>query len=236
MPAHFQLIEFFKHPEVYLSYFLNHYGAWAYGILFAIVFCETGLVVTPFLPGDSLLFAAGLMANEGKFNPLLLCGTLIFAALLGDNVNYFLGSKLGRRLFHNEKSKIFNKKSLDKTHAFFEKYGGRTVIIARFLPVFRTFAPFVAGMGKMRYRTFMLYSLLAASLWVFLCVTIGYSVSKAPWAKDHFSIILLCLVVVSGIPGLMEIARHWRAHKNDHDEAAAVVPTTEPEAQGARKR
>ena len=228
MPAHFHLIELIKHPEVYLSYFLTHYGAWAYCILFIIVFCETGLVVTPFLPGDSLLFAAGLMANEGRFNPLLLCGTLIVAALLGDNVNYFLGCKLGRKLFHNEKSKIFNKKSLDKTHVFFERYGGRTVIIARFLPVFRTFAPFVAGMGKMRYRTFMLYSFLAASLWVFLCVTIGYSVSKAPWAKDHFSLILLVLVVVSGIPGLLEIARHWRAaHKHDHD--PVVAPTPEPE-------
>lgn len=219
-PAALNLI---LHPDAHLSWFLRNYGAWAYGILFLIVFCETGLVVTPFLPGDSLLFATGLMASTGQINPTLICLTLICAALLGDNVNYFLGCKLGRKLFHNEKSKIFNRKSLEKTHAFFEKYGGRTVIIARFLPMFRTFAPFVAGMGRMSYRLFIIYSVLAATLWVTLCVTIGFSVSKAPWAREHFTIILFIMIVISAIPGFVEFFRHYRQHKFEQAQQAAVA-------------
>jgi membrane-associated protein len=226
MGSNSPLTDLLLHPDHHLSWFLTHYGAWAYAILFLIVFCETGLVVTPFLPGDSLLFATGLMASSGKMNPILICVILVCAALLGDNVNYFLGSKLGRKLFHNEKSKIFNRKSLEKTHAFFEKYGGRTVIIARFLPVFRTFAPFVAGMGRMSYRLFILYSIVAASLWVTLCVTIGYSVSQAPWARDHFSVILLVMIVLSAIPGILEIYRHFRQHKA---EQLAIVEAPVPQ-------
>ncbi len=223
-PAALNLI---LHPDAHLSWFLQHYGAWAYGILFVIVFCETGLVVTPFLPGDSLLFATGLMASTGQINPSLICATLICAALLGDNVNYYLGSKLGRKLFHNEKSKIFNRKSLQKTHEFFEKYGGRTVIIARFLPMFRTFAPFVAGMGRMSYRLFIMYSVLAATLWVTLCVTIGFSVSKAPWAKTHFTLILFIMIVISAIPGFVEFFRHYRQHKAEQAAALVAAPAAE---------
>jgi membrane-associated protein len=225
--------EILLHPDKKLAWFLGAYGGWAYAILFVIVFCETGLVVTPFLPGDSLLFATGLMASAGKINPTLVCLTLICAALLGDNVNYFLGCKLGRRLFHNEKSKIFNHKALEKTHNFFEKYGGRTVIIARFLPVFRTFAPFVAGMGRMSYRLFILYSIVAASLWVTLCVTIGYSVSQAPWAKEHFSLILLVMIVLSAIPGFFEFYRHYRQHKFEEITALSPPPETRPAIEAA---
>jgi len=222
------------HPEDSLRYFLTHYGVGAYAILFLIVFCETGLVVTPFLPGDSLLFAVGATAASGLISPFAICLTLILAALLGDNANYFLGCRFGRRLFHNEKSKIFNRKSLEKTHLFFEKYGARTVIVARFLPVFRTFAPFVAGMGRMSYRLFMLYSVLAASLWVVLCVSIGFSVGSAPWAKKHFWVILLLMIVISAVPGFLEIYRHYRQHQREQallfagpDQRAVAEATTE---------
>jgi membrane-associated protein len=221
MGQHSRFLDLILHPDHHLSWFISHYGPWAYAILFLVVFCETGLVVTPFLPGDSLLFATGLMAEVGKMDPYILCVTLISAALLGDNVNYYLGSKLGRKLFHNEKSKIFNRRSLDRTHEFFELYGGRTVIIARFLPVFRTFAPFVAGMGRMRYRTFLFYSVIAAVLWVTLCVSIGYYAGTTQWAKENFSLMLLALVVISAVPGVLEVYRHWARAKRER--AAAVL-------------
>lgn len=198
-----------------LHQLFNNYGPWAYAILFLIVFCETGLVVTPFLPGDSLLFALGAVAQSAGLNPGLICVMLVGAALLGDNCNYFLGCKLGRKLFHHEKSKIFNRKALDRTHAFFEKYGGRTVIIARFLPVFRTFAPFVAGMGKMSYQLFIAYSFLAASLWVTTCISIGYFAGRTKFAEKHFGLMLLLLIVISAVPGFVEIARHWRRERKE---------------------
>jgi membrane-associated protein len=213
--GHSRIVELLLHPQEGIARFFGHYGPWAYAIIFLIVFCETGLVVTPFLPGDSLLFATGMVARGLPISPILICLTLICAALLGDNVNYFLGCRYGRRLFHNENSKFFNRKSLEKTHAFFEKYGGRTVIIARFLPLFRTFAPFVAGMGRMPYRLFITYSAIAAFLWVALCFSIGYFAGGSPWAKENFSLMLMALVVLSAIPGILEFYRHWREAKRE---------------------
>lgn len=221
-----------KHDDHALRHMFVHFGPWAYVVLFAIVFCETGLVVTPFLPGDSLLLVAGSLALMGVLDPWIVFFLLIAAALCGDNVNYFLGSKLGMRLFRNEKSKLFNRRNLQRTHAFFEKYGGRTVIVARFLPIFRTFTPFVAGMGGMPYRRFIGYSLLAASLWVSLFEAIGYFASR--WAREHMIYVLAGIILVSAVPAVFEFMRHYREHKEEkererralEDKPLEVAPAT----------
>src|SRR5215813_2890246 len=164
------LIDLVLHLDRHLVEMLARYDLWIYPILFAIVFAETGLVVTPFLPGDSLLFAAGTLAGSGKLNGPALALIFFSAALIGDNVNYFVGKFLGPRILRSEKSRFLNRKHLDRTHAFFEKYGGKTIIIARFVPIVRTFTPFVAGIGAMTYARFLVYSIAAGLLWVNLCV------------------------------------------------------------------
>lgn len=204
-------IDFILHLDKFLPLLCHEYGIWIYGILCAIIFCETGLVVTPFLPGDSLLFAVGSLAALGALRvefaiPLLLC-----AALLGDNTNYWIGRKIGPKVFNSAHSRFFNKEYLDRTHLFYEKYGKAAVIIARFLPIIRTFAPFVAGIGKMRYRIFLVFSIIGAALWVNLFAVAGYYFGNIPFVKQNFSIVVIALVLIPGLPALIEFLRQLRA-------------------------
>lgn len=178
----------------HLQQLVNDYGSWIYAILFAIVFCETGLVVLPFLPGDSMLFAAGTIAAVGDMNIFMLIGLLIIAAILGDFVNFEIGKHFGQKLFANPNSKIFKQSYLEKTHNYYEKYGGRTIIIARFIPIVRTFAPFVAGMGRMHYGEFIRYNIIGAVAWVVIFTLLGYFFGQLPFVKEHFSWLWLALL------------------------------------------
>ena len=202
------LIDFILHIGDHLQELVKNYGNWIYAILFAIVFCETGLVVLPFLPGDSMLFAAGAIAAVGDMNVFVLMGLLIIAAVLGDFVNFEIGKHFGQRLFANPSSKIFKQSYLQKTHDYYEKYGGRTIIIARFIPIVRTFAPFVGGMGKMNYAQFARYNVMGAVLWVTLFTLLGYFFGQLPFVKQHFSWIMIGFIVVSVVPMVVEIIRH----------------------------
>jgi membrane-associated protein len=205
------LIDFVLHIDHHLSLLVALYGPWIYLVLFAIVFCETGLIVTPFLPGDSLLFVAGTLAATGHMNIHLLAGTLMIAALSGDNLNYLVGRTLGMRLFARPDSRIFRRAYLDRTHAFYEKHGGKTVILARFVPIVRTFAPFVAGIGKMRYPRFLAFSVCGSLLWVGLFCYAGYLFGNLPFIRKNLEFLILAIILVSFLPGMIEIWRHKRA-------------------------
>jgi len=203
------LIDIFLHLDVRLAEVITQYGVWTYAILFLIVFCETGLVVAPFLPGDSLLFAAGSLAALGAFGFWPLAGILIAAAFLGDNTNYGIGRFLGRRLFR-EGSKLLNREHLDRTQLFYERHGSKALIMARFVPVVRTFAPFVAGIGRMRYSRFISFSILASLLWVFVCVGSGFLFGNIPVVKRNFSVVILAIIAVSLIPTALTMLRSRR--------------------------
>jgi membrane-associated protein len=205
---------------------------WTYGILFAIVFCETGLVITPFLPGDSLLFTVGVLAAAlDNLNVHIAAGVLVTAAIIGDTVNYHVGKFLGPKVLKREDSWIFKKKYLDMTHAYFEKYGARTIIIARWVPIVRTFAPFVAGVGSMKYREFLMYNVVGAFIWVYGLVYAGYMFANVWFVKDHLSKVILAIVIISVLPMVWEVFRVWR-DRNEPGPAAsqvageAVEPTT----------
>ena len=204
------IINFILHIGEHLQQIVNDYGNWVYAVLFLIVFCETGLVVLPFLPGDSMLFAAGSIAAIGGMNIFMLIGLLIVAAVLGDFVNFEIGKHFGKKLFANPNSKIFKPQYLQKTHEYYAKYGGRTIIIARFVPIVRTFAPFVGGMGEMPYREFVKYNLIGAVLWVVSFTTLGYFFGQLPVVKNNFSLFLIGIIVVSVLPMVIEI---WRARR-----------------------
>ena len=195
-----QLLSFILHLDQHLAILIANMGLWTYVMLFVIVFAETGLVVTPFLPGDSLLFAAGSLSAITILEPHVLVPLLITAAFLGNLVNYLIGRWLGQHLFRNPQSKIFNKKYLDKAHVFYEKYGGIAVTVSRFVPVIRTFVPFVAGMAKMIYSRFMLFNALGAVLWVGLISYAGYFFGQISWVKQHFSTVVLVIIAVSLLP------------------------------------
>lgn len=213
MEALQQFIDFFLHLDRHMEVMCRDYGTWTYGILFAIIFAETGLVVTPFLPGDSLLFAAGTMAGKGSLRTDLLIGLLTVAAVLGDAVNYAVGKYLGPRVLKNDNSRIFKKKYLDKTHAFYEKYGGKTIIIARFVPIVRTFAPFVAGVGTMTYARFCMYNVTGGILWVVVCVMAGHLFGSLPFVKENFELVILAIIFISILPMLVEYFRHRLASR-----------------------
>ncbi len=202
-----EVIEFIIHLDKHLYNITSMYGVWTYAILFIVIFCETGLVVTPFLPGDSLLFAIGSLAAIGAVRVEYAIPLLMMAAFSGDNTNYWIGRKVGPKVFSQEKSRLFNKEYLDRTHKFFEKYGKITVIIARFLPIIRTFSPFVAGIGRMTYRTFLLFSVIGALLWVNLFVIVGYLFGNIPIIKQNFSIIIVVLLLIPGIPAFIEFVK-----------------------------
>jgi membrane-associated protein len=203
------LIDLFLHLDVLLAEFVARYGVWVYGFLFAIIFAETGLVVTPFLPGDSLLFAAGAIAATGALDIRLLFLLLAGAAILGNTVNYSIGHFIGPRVFRaDETHPLLNRQHLDRAHAFFEKYGGMAVVLTRFVPIIRTFVPFVAGAGAMRYTAFALYNVLGGVLWVGICLGAGYAFGNVPVVKDNFSLVAIGIVVVSMIPMVVEWLRH----------------------------
>jgi membrane-associated protein len=204
------VIEFVLHLDKHLSAIIQQYGLWTYGILFVVIFVETGLVVMPFLPGDSLLFAAGTFAALGALKVGWLLVLLVTAAIVGDSVNYWAGHHLGPKVFHNEKSRFFRKEYLDRTHAFYEKHGGKTIIIARFIPIIRTFAPFVAGIGSMSYGKFLAYNVIGGVGWVVLFVMTGYFFGNIPFVKKNFSLVIIAIVIISVIPGVVEALRHKR--------------------------
>ena len=207
------IIDFILHIDQHLAALSAEYGVWIYAILFLIIFCETGLVVTPFLPGDSLLSAAGGIAALGEMNIHLRVALLLVAAILGDAVNFAIGKYFGARLFANPDSKIFRRAYLDKTHAFYEKHGGKTIIIARFVPIVRTFAPFVAGMGNMHYGRFIRYNIIGAILWVVLFSYAGYFFANIPLVKNNLALVLAAIIVISVLPGVIEVVRARRAAK-----------------------
>jgi membrane-associated protein len=213
------ILEFWNiitHLNVHLKEWATWMGPWLYVALFLVVFCETGLVVTPFLPGDSLLFAVGaLCAVEGS--PIGLGGIvplLIVAAVLGDATNYWIGAKLGPKVFRSEGSIFFNKKHLLRTQEFYEKYGGKTIIIARFIPIIRTFAPFVAGIGQMRYARFAAFNVIGAVAWVVLFAPLGYWFGNRPYIQKNFHYVIFAIIILSIMPAVIEFLREWRKKKS----------------------
>jgi len=202
-------IDIILHLDVHLLKMTAEYGMWIYAILFLIIYCETGLVITPFLPGDSLLFVAGALCGMGALQIELLIPLLIVAAFSGDNTNYWIGRLLGVRIL-KANTKIIKPEYLDKTHAFYEKHGSKTVILARFLPILRTFAPFVAGIGQMNYRLFMFSSALGSVLWIGGLSVAGYLFGNIPWVKSNLTIIILGIIVISILPAILEFIRHKR--------------------------
>jgi membrane-associated protein len=202
------IIEFIMHIDVHLGAIIKDYGLWTYLILFLIIFCETGLVVTPVLPGDSLLFAAGTFAAIGALDVFWLFILLSIAAIAGDTVNYWIGCFLGPKVFHGEGVRFLNRQYLDRTHQFYEKYGGKTIIIARFVPIIRTFAPFVAGIGSMTYGRFISYNVIGGIAWIAICVFAGYFFGNLSIIKKNFSLVILAIIIISILPGAVEIIRH----------------------------
>ena len=207
------MLQYLLHIDRHIAELIGQFGPQAYSVLFLIVFAETGLIVTPFLPGDTLLFAAGLFCRPGQAGHLsypLMFGVFVLAALCGDNVNYWVGRRLGPRLFRREDSKLFKRSHLEKTHEFFDRFGKRTVILARFVPIVRTFAPFVAGMAGMRYREFLLYSVVGALVWVGIFLSAGYFLGQIPAVEKNFTLAMLAMAVLTFLPMLAEFLKHRR--------------------------
>ncbi|MDD0816891.1 DedA family protein [Curvibacter sp. HBC28] len=205
------LIDFIIHVDKHLEYFVQNHGVWVYALLFAIVFVETGLVVMPFLPGDSLLFIVGAMGGAGLLNLPLACVVLIVAAILGDQCNYQIGRFFGPRVFQWESSRFFNKQAFNQAHAFYERWGGVTVIAARFMPFIRTFAPFVAGVAEMTRSRFTAFNVLGALIWVLGVCTIGYLFGNLPWVRQHFEKIIWAMIILPGLPALWAA---WRSRRS----------------------
>lgn len=206
-------IDVVLHLDKHLALLLAQYGAWVYLILFLIIFCETGLVVTPFLPGDSLLFVTGALAATGGMDIRLIIPLLIAAALLGDNVNYFVGRLIGHKVFGWEHSRLFNKRAFDKTHAFYERHGGKTIIIARFLPLVRTFAPFVAGIAEMNYGRYLGFCVLGALVWVGSLTLAGYWFGNLPFIKNNLALVIVAIIAISLAPLIIGYIRHRLAER-----------------------
>jgi membrane-associated protein len=201
------VIDLFLHLDKHLSTVISTYGTWTYGLLFVVIFLETGLVITPFLPGDSLLFAAGSFAALGTLNVWLLFLLLCAAAILGDTANYWIGHRIGPRVF-NEEVWFLKREYLDRTHAFYEKHGGITIFLARFIPIIRTFAPFVAGVGAMTYSRFLLYNIVGGIVWSALFIFGGYFFGSMPFVRDHFSLVIVAIVLISVLPVVYEFVSH----------------------------
>ncbi|WP_309639453.1 DedA family protein [Methylibium sp.] len=209
------VIDFILHVDVHLAAFVQAYGAWVYALLFLIIFVETGVVVMPFLPGDSLLFVVGALAGAGLMNLPLVMGLLIAAAILGNQSNYAIGRFFGPKVFQWEDSRFFNKRAFDQAHAFYEKYGGITIVLARFMPFLRTFAPFVAGVAQMTHRRFTLFDVIGGVLWVGGITLAGYLFGNIPWVKEHLDKIIWAMIL---IPGVIALYGAWRTRR-----AVAVV-------------
>lgn len=205
-----QFIDIFIHLDRYISDILRIFGPWTYLIVFLIIFCETGLVVTPILPGDSLLFGLGAFAARGDLDPVLLFSLLSVAAVGGDTVNYAVGKYIGPRVFHVDTSRFFKREYLDRTHAFYERHGGKTIIIARFIPIIRTFAPFVAGIGTMTYRRFISYNVIGGVAWIATFVLGGYYFGNLSFVKRNFTLVIMAIIILSVMPGVIEYVRQRR--------------------------
>ena len=212
------LIDFILHLDEHLSMIISQYGTWTYAILFFVIFMETGFVVTPFLPGDSLLFAAGSFAALGALNPWLLFALLAVAAVLGDTINYWIGHYIGDRAFSGN-IRWLKKEYLDRTHAFYEKHGGKTIILARFVPIIRTFAPFVAGVGRMRYGFFITYNVVGGIAWVALFTFLGFFFGNLPFVKRNFELVIFAIIFISLLPPIFEF---FKAKKEAKLEAEAT--------------
>lgn len=211
-----QLIEFILHVDQHLIEFVQNYGMWVYAILFLIIFVETGLVVMPLLPGDSLLFAAGAIAATGAMDPVLLSALLFVAAVMGDSLNYQIGHYIGPRVF-NMNLRFIKRDHLLKTQAFFEKHGGKTIIFARFMPIIRTFAPFIAGVGSMTYPRFLLFNVVGGAAWILSFIWLGYFFGNLPVIKDNFTYVIFAIIGISLMPALIEFVRHrWAKHNKSH--------------------
>ncbi|HEY4309820.1 MAG TPA: DedA family protein [Pirellulales bacterium] len=222
------LIDLVLHFDDHLLQFIADYDKWTYLILFLIIFCETGLVVTPILPGDSLLFAAGAFAAMGKLNIALLFFLLGAAAVLGDAVNYAIGNFMGPKVLQRD-GRFLKRKYLERTHQFYERYGGKTIILARFVPIVRTFAPFLAGVGSMSYSQFAKYNIAGAVLWISLCLFLGYGFGNVEWVQKNFEVVLLAIVVISVLPAAFEAWRVWR-HGDGNPQAAGVPNARDSES------
>lgn len=208
-----QLLDILLHLDKHLAVLVAEYGPWIYAILFFIIFAETGFVVTPFLPGDSLLFVAGALAAVGGMDLLLLIASLSVAAILGNQVNYHIGRFIGPKVFHWEDSRFFNRKALEKTHAFYEKHGGKAVVISRFLPLFRTFVPFVAGVGSMSYARFTGFNVSGALLWVVSLTVVGFLFGNVPWIKQNLTLVIIGIIILSFVPVFIGWLQHRKAEK-----------------------
>lgn len=202
-----EIIDFFIHLDTYIAQIIDAFGPWVYVILFTIIFAETGLIITPFLPGDSLLFSVGTLAGSGMLNIWLVYFLMLIAAIIGDTVNYWVGHYLGPKVFSKENSRFFNKAYLEKTRDFYTKHGGKAVIIARFMPIVRTFAPFVAGIGKMHYQTFIFYNIIGAFLWVTSFTFAGYFFGGLQFVKDNFEFVVLGIILISFVPAIYEFIK-----------------------------
>jgi membrane-associated protein len=208
----FPLIDILLHVDQYLNEIIINYGAWTYLILFLVIFCETGLVVTPFLPGDSLIFVVGALAASGDIKMIAMCGILISAAILGNIVNYQIGWFLGPKVFNGENIRFFKREYLVRTHEFYEKHGGKTIIIARFIPIIRTFAPFVAGIAHMSYPRFLIYNIAGCVAWVMLCLLGGYYFGNIPIVKQNFTLVIYGIIIISLLPAVITFLREKRKH------------------------
>jgi len=211
------LIDLFLHLDIHLGNIISQYGTLTYVILFIVIFCETGLVVTPFLPGDSLIFAVGTFAAIGKLDIYVVFLILSIAAILGDTANYWIGHFIGPKIFEKEKIKFLKKEHLERTHQFYEKHGGVTIIIARFIPIIRTFAPFVAGIGSMTYPKFILYNIIGGILWVALFTFGGYFFGNLSFVKNNFSIVIIAIILISVLPGIIEYFRQKKTAASEQD-------------------
>lgn len=203
-----EFFDFIFHIDEYLANIIALFGDWTYVVLFAVIFAETGLVVTSFLPGDSLLFAVGALAGGGLLNIWIVYVVMVIAAITGDTVNYWIGYRFGDKVFSKENSRIFKKAYLEKTREFYEKHGGKTIILARFLPIIRTFAPFVAGLGKMHYNTFLLYNIVGAFVWVTSLTFAGYFFGSLPFVKENFEYVVIGIIVLSLLPMVIEYLKY----------------------------
>jgi membrane-associated protein len=215
------LLDFLLHLDRHLAEMIQQYGAWTYLILFLIIFCETGLVVTPLLPGDSLLFAVGTFCALGALDLGWILILLALAAILGDAVNYAIGYRLGPRVFRSERSRFLNRRHLERTHEFYERYGPITIVLARFIPIIRTFAPFVAGIGRMTYARFALYNVAGGVAWIAIFVLGGYAFGNIPVVKRNFTLVVLAIIVLSVLPGVIEYVRQRR-------QSTGVAPSRQP--------
>jgi membrane-associated protein len=213
-----KIVDFVLHVDVYLSDIISHYGAWTYGLLFFVIFMETGFVVTPFLPGDSLIFAAAAFAARGALSPWMLLILLVIAAFLGDTANYWIGHAIGAKAYTGE-VKWIKKEYMERTHAFFEKHGGKTIFLARFVPIIRTFTPFVAGISKMPYSYFITWNLIGGVTWVATFILLGFFFGNIPFVQNNFELVIVAIILISLVPAVVEAIKARKGIKEQNVEA-----------------